>query len=241
MIMSVSRKCFYSLKFLFFILFFIQFELIAQSKTEPSDTLGMESDTLSFAVLERSTFSKLLDDTYVFGGAGLTGIYYSNNFRHLSYTSGWVGGIEQVLPFGRKTMVATGLSVASRNALYQPGKKKVQLNNIYLDIPLSTNLELPILRPLDFRIIFGANAAFRIYSNITGDYDGVFAEVPEAHFYQTENFQNFDFGWFFGLSLQYKKFVFRARSYSGFGKLDRTEQGMLNSFTFEVGYYLFRK
>lgn len=199
---------------------------------------SQQSDTLKFSALDKSKLSFFLDDTYILGGVGISSVYYSNNFRELGYTPNFVFGIEQYLPLGTKSFLSTGLNVGQRN-FYYSRQNPVQFNNLYLDLPVTTAWELPILRSLDLRLLIGASVGVRLNTQVSGDY-ALLQEHPQFFNYNVDDFHRMDFGWTFGLSAEYRNFLFRLRSYSGFIKIDRKDQGMLNSFNFEVGYFLFR-
>jgi hypothetical protein len=199
-----------------------------------------QSDTLLFSALNKSKIQFILDDTFLFGGMTSSGVYYSNNFRELSYRNGLVFGVEQYLPLKGKVFLCIGLNVSQRNFSYLKNTPNINVNNLYLDVPITSAFELPILKNLDFRLLFGANIGVKMKSNLNGDYDLILNSNPNTFIYDVNDFNKFDFGWTFGLSAEYKDFIFRLRSYSGFIKFDKKDQGMLNSFNFEVGYFLFR-
>ncbi|KFD40321.1 hypothetical protein AT05_01700 [Schleiferia thermophila str. Yellowstone] len=198
-------------------------------------------DILTFASLKKSRLSFILSDTYLIGGLNTSGIYYSNNFRKLSYKSGFSIGVEQYFPLKGKVFLSTGIITSQRNFSYWKEKPRIEINNLYLDIPITTAFELPILRNLDFRIFFGAVTAIRLNSYILGDYCTLLNQNSNIFLYQKSDFHSIDFGWHFGLSTEYKNILFRIRSFSGFVKFDYKDQGMMNSFNIEIGYFLFRR
>jgi hypothetical protein len=197
-------------------------------------------DSLKFSSLNKSKLSFILDDTYFIGGINTSGIYYSNNFRQLSYKPGFSMGIEQYFPLKGKVFLSTGFNLTERNFSFQKNEPKIAINNLYIDCPLTAAFELPIMRTLDFRVFLGAVVTKRLQSNISGNYEALLSEKPDVFQYQKNDFHAGDFGWHFGLSAEYKSVIFRCRSYSGFVKLDKKDQGMLSSFNFEIGYFLFR-
>ncbi|GMQ27525.1 outer membrane beta-barrel protein [Algoriphagus confluentis] len=198
------------------------------------------SDSLTFSSLNKSSLSFILDDTYLIGGVNSSGIYYSNSFRDLSYRPGFSFGLEQYFPLKGKVFLSSGFNFSQRNFSYLKNQPGIDVSNFYLDLPITAAIELPIMRDLDFRIFFGAVIAFRLNSKINGDYDAVLNQNPDAFIYESSDFHSGDFGWHFGLSAEYKRVLFRLRSYSGFVKFDNKDQGMISSFNFEVGYFLFR-
>ena len=112
-------------------------------------------DTLTFSSLNKSKLSFILDDTYFIGGINTSGIYYSNNFRNLSYKPGLSFGIEQYFPLQGKVFLSSGLSISQRNFSFLKEEPRIEVNNLYLDLPLTAAFELPVMRNLDFRIFLG--------------------------------------------------------------------------------------
>lgn len=206
-------------------------------KAQAQEHIG---DTLVFSALNKSKISFILDDTYVIGGINTSGIYYSNHFRDLSYRGGFSIGVEQYFPLRGKVFLSSGIGISQRNFSYQRMPPGITVKNLYLDVPVTAAFELPILKELDFRIFVGGAIGIRLSSNIRGDYEALLSEHPELFVYQNSDFHNGDYGWHFGLSAEYNDILFRFRSYSGFIKFDQKDQGMMSSFSVEVGYFLFR-
>lgn len=207
---------------------------------KPENIYCQPSDSLSFSALNRPKTLFLLDDIYIMGGAGFSGIYYSNHFRRLSGAPGFSFGIERYFSLKGISILNAGINISQRNFMLKTNDDPININNTFLDIPVMVAFELPVLKQLDFRFLLGAYGSYRLHSKIHGDYKFALSENPELFHYQTTDFNNFDFGWQFGLSMEYKNILVRVRSYSGFVKLDRKDQGMLSTFNLEVGYFLFR-
>ncbi|HMP29651.1 MAG TPA: outer membrane beta-barrel protein [Saprospiraceae bacterium] len=198
-------------------------------------------DSLVDLNIYQNRYEYLLDDSYMVIGVNSAGIYSSNNFRNLSYAPGLSIGLEQLYPLGKNIVLNGGIHFIQKNFNFESSQTKINLSNIYFEIPATAALELPIFKDFDLRLLFGATAGLRIHSNVRGNYNQILVANPEAFVYNTIDYNRFDFGWHFGLGMEYKDYIFRIRSYSGFAKLDKKDQGMLNTFQFEVGYYLFRK
>jgi hypothetical protein len=199
-----------------------------------------QNDTIRFTALNKSKLAFFLDDTYFFGGITSSGIYYSKYFRELSYEPGLVFGVEQYFPLGGKAFLSTGLNFVQRNFSYLKKEPNIRVNNLYLDIPVATAFELPVLRNFDLRLILGANIGARLHSRVNGNYEMILENNPDVFLYNVNDLSSLDFGWTFGLSAEYRNLLFRFRSYSGFVKYDRKDQGMLSSFNIEIGHFLFR-
>ncbi|GEM_PF-6527492 len=197
-------------------------------------------DTMIFSALDKTKLQFFLDDTYVFGGYNTAGVYYSNHFRDLEYRPGFVFGVEQYVPLSGKIFLSTGINVSKRSFSFSAGAQDVQINNLYIDLPVSAAFELPVLRSMDFRLLIGANFGIRTDSSIRDNYNTVMDDAPDLFVYDINDFHSVDFGWTFGLSSEYKNVIVRFRTYSGLVKLDHKDQGMMSSLNFEIGYFLFR-
>ncbi|MDP3929245.1 MAG: outer membrane beta-barrel protein [Bacteroidota bacterium] len=203
--------------------------LIAQEK---------QADTLTFIHIKKNKVSFFLYDTYVNVGVNTAGIYYSNHFRKLNQRGGYILGIEQYLPLKDKIFLSTGFNLNQRNFLVKEQIKELEINNLYLDLPISAAFELPAMRNLDLRIYLGTTLSMRLKSSLTDDFDQ--ANPLNEFRYKLQDLHQGDIGWHFGFSAEYKDVLFRLRSYSGFIKYDKKDQGMLHSLNIEIGYFLFR-
>jgi hypothetical protein len=197
-------------------------------------------DTLLLEDRELSKLAFFLNDTYFVAGGGLAGIYHSNNYRQLRYAPGFEFGIEQYFPMQRKMFLSLGLHFAQRNFIHAVEGGEARFRNYYLDFPVNTSFELPILRQFDFRFILGAQAGVKLWSAQASDYPHSYTANGEGFAYSTKRFHGGDLGWNFGLSGEHRNLIVRLRSYTGFVKIDGSEQGMLNSFNFELGYFFLR-
>jgi len=197
-------------------------------------------DTLKFSALNKSSLSFIMDDTYIFGGINKSGIYYSRHFRDLSHGTGYSFGFEQYFPYKRKLFLNAGIGLNQMRFNYGYNDEFVKINNLYLQVPLTAAYELPILKDYDFRLLLGFVIGVRLNSIINGDYDKLLLERPDLLVFTKADFHRGDVGWQFGLSAEHNNFIFRLRSYSGFIKFDKKDQGMQSSFNLEIGYFLFR-
>jgi len=198
---------------------------------------SQNTDTLTFTELDRTPLSFLLDDTYIIGGLNYGGLYYSNHFRQLHYMPGFNLGIEQIIPLTGRMMLSTGFHYAQRSFEHSSHSGRTVFMNHFIDLPGAAAFALPIGLGLNFRLILGANLSIRLASSQLGNYTG---DDPEFR-YDVNRFQPFDMGWFFGFSAEYKRLLARFRCYSGFARIDRGDQGMFNTVSIELGYYVFRK
>lgn len=197
-------------------------------------------DSVQFTSLNKISRSYLLDDTYIVAGGLLSGIYFSNNFRDISFIPSYVFGIEQYYPLRGKVFLNAGVNVAERNFAHRPVEETITFKNLYVDVPLSASFELPVRR-IDLRFILGTYGSYRVRTRIDGNYQSSLATDPQVFQYREEDFHRFDFGWLFGVSMEHHNFLLRFRSFSGFLKYSQQDQGMMSSFNLELGYFLFRR
>jgi hypothetical protein len=189
---------------------------------------------------EINPLSIILNDTYLIAGITNSGIYYSPNFRNLSYISGFIFGAEQYIPMQRKMFLSIGINLAQSNFSHQYENSRINFRNTYLDFPIYSSFELPILRDFDFRLILGVKAGIRLASSKSDDYSISYTNEEDNFTYDLIDFHRIDFGWSFGISAEYMDFILKAIGYSGFNNIDSKAQGMMNSFSFQIGYFLFR-
>jgi hypothetical protein len=184
--------------------------------------------------------SFFLNDSYILGGFNHSGIYYSNSFRDLSYRPGFQIGIEQYIPMKRIMFLSAGIHFSQRNFRHNADPKVVFRNN-YIDLPFYACFELPVFKEVDLRFLLGAQFGVRLNSAQKEDYSEMYITDGSNFTYNTSNFYRFDGGWSFGLSMERKDFIVKLRSYVGFAKLDKSDQGMVHSINVDVGYFIFRQ
>jgi hypothetical protein len=176
-----------------------------------------------------------MDDITLIAGLNYGGIYMSNHYREMSYASGFQIGVESYVPVARIVFVNYGLHYAQRNFQYQGRLTQ----NSFLDFPVFASFELPELRSVDLRFLLGGQVSYRLSSKTENPFaqepssTGVFPSKPDEY-------KHFDLGWTFGISGEYRSVYFRLRSYVGLNNIDPRDQGSLNSFHLDVGYFLFR-
>lgn len=178
-----------------------------------------------------------LDDVMIVGGINRSGLYFSDQFRELSYGNGYNIGFEGYLPLGKITFWNYGVHFSRRSFHHFQGSK-VRFDNQYLDFPLYVSFGLPELKSIDWRFFLGAQITYRLSSNQNGEYP-ILGE--DFFYFELTRFKNLDGGMTFGLSGEAKDFFFRLRSYVGVNNLDDFDQGAMNTFQIEMGYFLFRK
>jgi hypothetical protein len=179
-----------------------------------------------------------MDDIQIIAGANFSGIFFSSNYRNLTYLPGYQVGIEKYFPMARTLFISVGPHYTQRN--FKHKIDNVRFTNHYLDLPIFFSFELPEFRSIDFRFVLGTQLSYRISSNQFGEYSTETLNNPDAYTYKTGNLNSFDIGWAFGLSAEYKNIFFRLRSYIGTTNIAKKEPGTLNSFNLDVGYFIFR-
>jgi len=206
----------------------------------PTHVYAQKNDSLHFSALNKTKLQIIMEDTYVVGGLTYSGIYYSKHFSELGYQPGFTLGIEQYLPLRRQVILITGININERNFSHNLPSSKVIVKNLFLNVPLIASLELPVLQEYDFRLLLGTNTSIsRVHSNFIGSYETSNTQNQSLKYNKTD-FNKMDFGYVFGITAEYKNWLVRAKIYSGLIKLDRKDQGMLHSFSLEVGYFLYR-
>jgi len=177
-----------------------------------------------------------VDDLMIIGGINRSGLYFSDNFRDLSYGSGFQIGVEGFLPLGNITFFDYGIQYVQRNFSHNQGD--ILFKNHFLEFPLYVSFSLPEFTKIDWRFFLGTQFTYRLSSSQSGTYDLL---LPDTFTFDPERFKRFDGGMTFGLSGEANDIYMRLRSFIGVNNLDRDDQGAMNAFYIEVGYFLFRK
>jgi hypothetical protein len=175
-----------------------------------------------------------MDDIWLLGGVNSSGLHWSNNFRELDYAQGFHLGIETYIPMERILFLSIGVHYSQRNFSHNP--ELITFKSSYLDLPVFFAFELPELREADLRFLLG----FQLSQRINSSQDRLYSSTYDGFTYNLNDFNSFDLGWSFGVSAEYKDFYVRLRSYIGVIKHDVKDQGMMNSFNIDFGYFIFR-
>jgi len=224
------------LKIIILIIIFILFDFSTHSLSGKTDSTYSRIPGLSKSFNIRK-LPFIVDDIMLIGGINLSGIYYSNHYQNLKYSRGYQIGIDQYMPIDRIMFLSIGLHYSQRNFSHRTDTH-IRFKNNYLDLPLYVSFELPELKTIDLRFILGLQGSMRLYSKQKGTYSD---NTLENNFTYTPSiFQKVDAGWSFGLSGEYRNIFFRMRSYIGINNLDKSEQGMMHSLNFDIGYFIFR-
>jgi hypothetical protein len=175
-----------------------------------------------------------MDDLMFIGGLNRSDLHYSEDFKNIRVANGWNIGVENYYPLIPKAFLHYGLNI-SRQSFTHFGHS---VNIRQLNLPLIMAYELPVFRNFDFRFLLGGQLSFFR----RGEYEFGQTVTPDFNLlFDDRNFQSFDFGMNFGLSMEYNDFYGRLRNYTGTRKLDLTDTGMLSSWHIELGYFPFRK
>ena len=185
--------------------------------------------------IDWSNLPYFMDDLMFIGSLNRTGLHYSNEFRNLRVANGYTLGFEIYYPLLPKAFLHYGLSM-SRNTFEHNG---IAVRLRQLNLPFIMAYELPVFRDFDFRFLLGGQMSFFR----RGDYEWPNTGTPDFNLFWFEgrDFQSFDLGMCFGLSMEYNNFYGRLRNFTGTRKLDPADTGMINSWHIELGYFPFRK
>ncbi|MGY6741426.1 MAG: outer membrane beta-barrel protein [Cecembia sp.] len=182
-----------------------------------------------------SNLPYFMDDLKVIVGVNRSGIYWSDQFRDLNYGSGVLLGLEGFIPMGNISFFHYGMHYSTRNFSHLD---QVSFRTNHLDFPIFASFSLPEFRSIDWRFLLGTQLSARVGASQSG----VYPVGPQDQFqFDTNDFKNFDGGMLFGLSAEKNDFYFRLRSYVGVNKVDRKDQGGINVFYIDFGYFLFRQ
>lgn len=226
---------------------FEQDSIPSSNETAPADTLTIStlSDAISETDAEEKTFFQrlkagqfpyFLDDVMFIVGLNRSGLYYSQHYRDLDYKGGFTIGLEGYSPVFDKATFHYGI-IFSQLGFYQKSSD-ITFDTYHLEFPVFLAYELPAFRQFEWRLIIGSQINYRVGSDQSGPY--MVFNPEETFIYNTRGFRRMDWGFAFGLSAEYNNFYIRLRSFSGVVKLVRQDQAMMNSWTMEIGYFIFR-
>lgn len=180
----------------------------------------------------------IFDDFSLIAGGNTAGLYWSNNYKDLSYSAGYNLGIQAYFPLNRIAFFNYGVLFSQRNFSYSDAN--IKYRNHFIDIPLFFSYTLPVLQNYDCRFLLGTQISYRTSSDQIGEYSSLILDDPDYFKYDIGQFRKWDYGWTFGVSAEFNHFYLRLRSFVGLNKLMNTEQGSMNSFNIDVGYFIIR-
>lgn len=180
----------------------------------------------------------VFDDFSVIGGGNMAGLYWSNNYKDLNYSAGYNVGLQAYFPLNRIAFFNYGVLFSQRN--FSHSNENIRYKNHFIDVPLFFSYTLPALQNYDFRFLLGAQVSYRTMSEHAGHYSSLISDNPDHFTYDIDQFRKWDYGWTFGVSSEFNNFYLRLRSFVGLNKLMDTEQGSMNSFHVDVGYFIIR-
>jgi hypothetical protein len=190
-------------------------------------------------------FDYLIDDIYITAGINRGGIFYSNYYQELKYKNGLQFAMNTYTPISDKAFLNGGIGFAHRGFLHQPRYEEerydIDFTTNFLEIPIYVSYELPEFSRVDFRFYLGAQFNFLLYKNQNNSYPEGMLNNPNVFMYNTDRFKTFDAGFRFGVSAEYNDFILQFSSFSGVNNIYSSEQGMLNTFNIDIGYFFMRK
>lgn len=206
------------------------------SDTVLSDAVIVErSNTGIVGALKQLPF--LFDDVIFVGGVLRSGLYYTPNYEEISHVTGWKAGAETYFPLFPRAFIHSGLYFARRG--FAHSFYDVSFFSDHLEIPLLLSYELPELERMDWRFITGIKFSHALSTRMSGVYD-LSGDASEFFQYNPGNFNRPDWGFYYGMSMEFRNLYFRAGIYTGVVKIDPADQGMRSVFSFDAGFFLFR-
>ncbi|MCC5930625.1 MAG: outer membrane beta-barrel protein [Cyclobacteriaceae bacterium] len=224
---------------------FMEDSIPTREEFDYSDVLSINDSIVENDFNDRSFTQRLksgqlpyfLDDVMFIIGINRSGLYYSQHYRDLDYKSGFSLGLEGYSPVFDKATFHYGI-LFSQLGFYQKSSD-ITFDTYHLEFPVFLAYELPAFRQFEWRLIVGSQVNTRIGSSQNGSY--LIFNPEETFIYNTRGFRRMDWGFTFGLSAEYNNFYVRLRSFSGVVKLVRQDQAMMNSWSMEIGYFIFRR
>lgn len=185
------------------------------------------------------------DDVMIIGGINQSSLHFSNRYKELGVKGGWSLGIEGYYPILERAFLVSGINFAQVGFAHKEYDVDFTLSQI--NIPILVAYELPVLRDFDWRLFLGTQISLYTGGRADGEYTDTDGDLDMFR-YDLDDLTPFDFGFSFGLSWERSNYYLRLRGYMGvmkrFATLDPNtgvgDMGMMQSFSIEFGYLLFR-
>ncbi|MCH8546229.1 MAG: PorT family protein [Cryomorphaceae bacterium] len=182
------------------------------------------------------------DDLMIVGGLNQSSLHFSNHYRELGIRSGWSLGLEGYYPILERAFLVSGINFGQVGFSHE--KHDINFTLSQINIPILVAYELPVLRDFDWRIFLGTQIS--IYTG--GRANNEYGDIEDVFRYELDDLTPFDFGFSFGLSWERSNYYLRLRGYLGMMKRFNSlhpetgvgDMGMMQTFSIEFGYLLFR-
>lgn len=219
------------------VLFILVLTILFVSKT--SDTWSQKQEETKW-MKTRQSLAFLKDDFYLGSGLNISGMYSSRFKNQTSNGVGFQFFTGAYVPFNNNIFLHGQLGISRLNFSHFPADSRVNLNLTFLEVPLFFSAQLPISNDFETRLLLGWQANLLLGKSVQGSYSQDWIENNSFYFNQS-NLLRSDFGFYFGLAAEYKRFMFRASGFTGINNIIQSDTGMINTFKLDIAYFIFRK
>jgi hypothetical protein len=197
-----------------------------------------QEDSLTIPNTKFSKFPFFLEDVFISGGINHGGIWMTKYKDQIDYKPGFQIGVEHYRSVGARVFLNYGIQYAQKNFTHNINDIDFSINA--LQGIIFVGYEIPEFRDYDFRFLVGTHLNYHFNANKSGQYSIAQSLQPDVFKYNTADFNGFDYGLFFGLSMERKNFYWRISSTIGLNNLDKKDQGMYHGFQMNLGYFFLR-
>ena len=183
----------------------------------------------------------LKEDMYVGGGTNFSGVYMSKYRTNTNMSLGMQGFVGFYFPYTDNLFFHGQLGMASQNFTHTTPNEQIQVTLSSIELPIFVSALLPISTKLETRLIVGWQGNWIFRTKNSAAYSPEWSSNPNSILYNPERMMTHDFGFYFGIGAEYGRWLVRATGYTGINNLVKNDTGMINTWKFDVGYFIFRK
>jgi hypothetical protein len=174
-------------------------------------------------------------------GVNTSGIYISKYRRDTKMGLGTQIFSGIYLPYSDNMFFHAQLGISYQQYQHRALNNLIHVDLFFLELPLFISAQLPISNTVETRFLLGWQSNLTLGSNQKGAYPENWASDGSGIEYTSGNMMRTDFGLYFGLGAEYKRWMFRFSGFTGIRKIVESDTGMINTFKLEIGFFPFRK
>jgi hypothetical protein len=189
----------------------------------------------------KQSLSYAKDDISFGTGINTSGIYMSKYQRDTKMGAGTQIFSGIYLPYSDNMFFHAQLGFSYQQFQHRVLNNTINVDLFFLELPLFISAQLPISNTVETRFLLGWQSNLMLGSNQKEAYPENWTSDGSGIAYSSSNMMRTDFGLYFGLGAEYKRWMFRFSGFTGIRKIVESDTGMINTFKLEIGFFPFRK
>lgn len=185
------------------------------------------------------TYAK--EDVNFGAGVNISGIYTSKYRKETSMGAGAQFFTGIYLPYSDNMFFHAQLGLGYQQFQHHAFERTINIDMFLLELPLYISAQLPVSNIFETRFLLGWQSNLILGSNQRNDYPEDWSIDGSGIEYSPNNLMRADFGFYFGLGVEYQKWLFKVTGFTGIKKIIAADTGMINTFKLEIGFFPFRK